>query len=65
MSTLPKNNISIHHDSETGDYYIVWKPLVIAAGKTEREALEDLRTAAHFGVDTLINLKLKNIEKEK
>ncbi|GAG71728.1 unnamed protein product [marine sediment metagenome] len=46
------------------EYYIVWEPVVIAMGKTRHEALEDLREAAHCGVDTLIDLKLKNIKKE-
>lgn len=57
-------NIDIEYDSEGGDYYIVWSPMVIGAGQTEREALEDLRAAAHSGVDTLINLELKNITEE-
>jgi predicted RNase H-like HicB family nuclease len=54
-------NIDLEFDSETGEYFIVWEPAVIGMGKTEREALEDLREAAYFGVDTFINLKLKNI----
>jgi hypothetical protein len=49
---------------ESGEYYIIWEPIVTGMGKTKREALEDLRAAAHFGVDTLIDLKLKNIKKE-
>jgi len=57
-------NIKLDFDRETGEYYIVWEPVVIGAGQTKSEALEDLRTAAHFGVDTLIDLKLKNIKKE-
>jgi predicted RNase H-like HicB family nuclease len=59
------NGINLEFDSETGEYYIIWEPVVIGAGKTEDEALEDLREAAHFGVDSLIALKLKNIRKEK
>ena len=55
------NNINLEFDRETGEYYIVWKPIVIGMGKTRHETLEDLRTAAHFGVDTLIDLKLKDI----
>lgn len=64
MTALVRNDINIEYDSETGDYYIVWEPLVIGAGKTESEALEDLKMAAHSGVETLIDLKLKNIKKE-
>jgi predicted RNase H-like HicB family nuclease len=63
VTTLAKNTINLEFDRETGEYYIMWKPVVIGAGKTEHEALEDLREAAHFGVDTLINLKLKDIKK--
>jgi predicted RNase H-like HicB family nuclease len=65
VTALDGNDIRLEFDSETGEYYIVWEPVVIGTGKTRAKALEDLREAAHFGVDTLINLKLKNIEKEK
>jgi predicted RNase H-like HicB family nuclease len=61
---MVENDIKLEHDQESGDYYIVWEPVVISAGKTEREALEELRGAAHLGVDTLIDLKLANIKKE-
>lgn len=59
------NNIIIQYDSETGDHYIIWEPIVVSAGKTKSEALEDLRAAAHIGADTLIDDALKNINKEK
>jgi predicted RNase H-like HicB family nuclease len=58
------NSIDLEFDKESGEYYIVWEPVVIGAGKTAGEALEDLREAAHFGVDTLIDRKLENIKKE-
>ncbi len=58
---LAKNDLIVECDTETMDYYSVWEPVVIGAGKTEQEALEDLRTAAHFSVDKLIDLKIKNI----
>lgn len=58
------NKINLEFDSETGDYYIVWRPIVIGAGRSAREALEDLRVAAHFGADKLIELEFKNIIKE-
>jgi predicted RNase H-like HicB family nuclease len=61
---VARNDIELEYDKESGDYYIVWEPVVISAGKTERQALEELRGAAHLGVDTLIDLKLKNIKKE-
>jgi len=57
------NDIELEFDEETRNYYIVWEPIVISLGKTRQEALEDLRQAAHFGVDTLIDLKLKDIGK--
>jgi predicted RNase H-like HicB family nuclease len=59
-----KNDINLEFDRETGEYYIIWEPIVIGTGKTRHETLEDLRTAAHFGVDTLIDLKLKNIKED-
>ena len=61
---MVRNDIKLEYDQEGGDYYIVWEPVILSAGKTERQALEELRGAAHSGVDTLIDLKLKNIEKE-
>ena len=57
------NDIELEFDEETRNYYIVWEPIVISLGKTRHEALEDLRQAAHFGVDTFIDLKLKDIGK--
>jgi hypothetical protein len=64
VTALAENNINLEFDSETGEYYIIWKPLVLSMGKTKGAALEDLREAAHFGVDSLINLKLSDIKKE-
>ena len=58
------NSINLEFDKKNGEYYIVWEPVVIGAGKTAGEALEDLREAAHFGVDTLIDRKLQDVKKE-
>jgi predicted RNase H-like HicB family nuclease len=58
------NSITLEFDKESGEYYIVWEPLVIGAGKTKDEALQDLREAAHLGVDTMIDRKLQNMKKE-
>ena len=58
-----KHDVEIKFDEETQNYYIFWEPMVISLGKTKQEALEDLREAAHFDVDTLIDLKLKDIRK--
>lgn len=58
------NDIKLDYDKESGEYYIVWEPVVLSAGRTARQALEELRGAAHSGVDTLIDLKLAKIKKE-
>ena len=60
-----KNDIDINFDEESQDYYVIWEPLFVSAGKTRHEALEDLRQAAHFGVDNFIDLKLKGFRSEK
>jgi predicted RNase H-like HicB family nuclease len=65
MTGRNSGNINIEYDGETGEYYIVWEPLVIGAGKAVIEALQDLKEAAHAGVDTIIDLKLKDILKEE
>ena len=65
VTALAENDINLEFDGESREYYIIWKPLVIGMGKTKGKALEDLREAAHFGVDTLIDLKFKDIGKEK
>lgn len=62
--TALANSIDLEFDKESGEYYIVWEPVVIATGKTADEALQDLKEAAHFGVDTMIDRKLENIKKE-
>lgn len=61
---MVENDIKLEYDRESGDYYIAWEPVILSAGRTKRQALEELRGAAHSGVDTLIDLKLKNIKKE-
>jgi len=58
------NSINLEFDKKSGEYYIVWEPVVIGAGKTAGDALQGLREAAHFGVDTLIDRKLQDIKKE-
>ncbi len=61
----PKNDIDISFDEETRAYYIIWQPLIAGMGNTIHEVLEDLRQAAHLGVDTLINSKLRDSHKGK
>ena len=56
MNLPPNNEIRIEYDDYSQSYYIIWQPLtVIGMGKTEKEALEDLRTAAYFGIDEMVN----------
>lgn len=59
--TSNNGEIKIELDKVTQHYYIVWELSVIGLGKTKQEALESLREAAHFGVDSLIDQKLRNI----
>jgi len=59
--TSNNGEIKIELDKVTQHYYIVWELSVISLGKTKQEALETLRKAAHFGVDSLIDQKLRNI----
>ena len=61
---MAENDIRLEFDEEGGDYYIVWEPVVVSAGKTELQALEELRGAAHSGVDTLIDQRLQRLKKE-
>ena len=61
-----RSDIEVEFDEASRGYYAIWEPVVIGAGQTRHEALDDLRQAAHFGVDTFIELKLKDINnKEK
>jgi len=60
MTVSGQNEIHIEFDEITHDYYVVWEPIAMGAGKTRQEALDDLRQAAHFGIDTFIDLKLKD-----
>ena len=53
-----KPDIEVGFDEQSRDYYAVWDRVAIGLGRTRREALEDLREAAHLGVDTLVDLKL-------
>lgn len=58
-----KRDIKIEFDDETQDYYIIWEPpVIIGLDKSEKGALSDLREAAHFSVDTLIDSKLADID---
>jgi predicted RNase H-like HicB family nuclease len=61
---LPRDEITIAYDDDSQSYYCIWRPLTsVGLGKTEAEALDDLRAAAHFGIETMVDLKLREIEK--
>ncbi len=63
---LAGNKIQIEYDEEIQSYYIAWNPLItIGMGKTEEEALDELRQAAHFGIDTVVDLELVEIGNKK
>ena len=64
MERLPYDEIIIVYDDSSQSYYCIWRPLTsVGLGKTEAEALEDLRAAAHFGIETMVDLKLREIDK--
>ncbi len=58
-------DIQIIFDGLSCDCYAVWQlPLAMGYGTTKVEALDELREAAHFCIDVLIDKKLKEIKKE-
>jgi hypothetical protein len=63
MKQLPYDEIMIAYDGDSQSYYCIWRPLTsVGLGRTEAEALDDLRAAAHFGIETIVDLKLREIE---
>ena len=64
VEQLPYDDIIIVYDDDSQSYYCIWRPLTsVGLGKTEAKALDDLRAAAHFGIETIVDLKLREIEK--
>jgi predicted RNase H-like HicB family nuclease len=64
MEQLPYDEIIIDYDDDSQSYYCIWRPLPsVGLGKTEAEAINDLRKAAIFGIETTVDLKLREIEK--
>ena len=56
------DEIKTEFDEHIRRFYAVWRPLISAGrGETEKEALEDLKEAALFGVETAVNIKLPEI----
>ncbi len=63
---MSDNEMTIEYDEELKSYYIVCRPLAaVGLGETEREALADLREAAYFGIDTMVDLKLEEIVRKE
>jgi predicted RNase H-like HicB family nuclease len=63
MEQLPDDEILIAYDDDSQSYYCIWRPLTsVGLGETKAEALDDLRAAAHFGIETMVDLKLSEIE---
>lgn len=65
MGPSEKNEILVEYDDTLKSYFVIWKLAVAGLGKTKQSALNDLRRAAHFGIDTTINSQLKILETEK
>jgi hypothetical protein len=66
MMASSDNDIQIEYDEEVQSYYIVWRPVVaVGMGKTEKDALEELRAVAHLGIDTVVDLKQREIVGEE
>jgi predicted RNase H-like HicB family nuclease len=64
MEQPPCDEIIVDYDDDSQSYYCIWRPLIsVGLGKTEAEALDDLRAAAHVGIETMVDLKLKEIKK--
>ena len=61
----PRNAIQVKFDEMTQNYYVIWQPIIIGMGGTRRNALDDLREAAHCCVDTFIDLSLDNNNNRK
>ncbi len=63
---LSDGEMTIEYDDEIQSYYIVCTRMAAAGlGKTKQEALADLREAAHFGIDTAVDLKLVEIGRKE
>ena len=63
-TTLARDEIVVDYDDDSGSYYCIWRPLTsVGLGETKVEALADLRAAAILGVETIVDSKLREIEK--
>ena len=61
--TIPNHEILVESDAETRGFYTIWEPgSTIGMGTAEKEALDDLKEAVHLYVDTIFDLKLREID---
>jgi hypothetical protein len=65
MAPSRKSEISVEYDDTLKSYYVIYELAVVGLGKTKQSALKDLRSAAHFGIDTTIDSQLKTFDIEK
>jgi predicted RNase H-like HicB family nuclease len=64
IEQLSFDEILVAYDDDSQSYYCIWRPLTcVGLGKTKSEALADLRAAAVFGIETIVDSKLREIEK--
>jgi predicted RNase H-like HicB family nuclease len=62
VDQLSCDEILVAYDDDSQSYYCIWQPLTcVGLGKTKSKALADLRAAAHFGIETMVDLKLREI----
>ena len=60
--SIPDREIQIEYDEQSHDCHVMWKSgRAIGLGTTLREALEDLRQAVHFYIDTIIDTELTEL----
>lgn len=62
IEQLSDEEIIVASDGSQG-YYCVWRPLTsIGQGITKVETLADIREVALFGIETMVDLKRRQIE---
>src|SRR4030042_6562658 len=56
------HDIEIEFDEVSKDYYVIWQaPVAIGSGKTELEALMDLKEAVHFGIASFVAARREKV----
>jgi predicted RNase H-like HicB family nuclease len=61
IGQLSCDEILVAYD-DSQSYYCIWQPLTcVGLGKTKMEALADLQAAAHFGIEIMVDLRLREI----